>query len=391
MSLPPLSARSQRIQPFQVMALLARARALEAAGRDVIHMEIGEPDFPTADPVRDAGIRALTAGHTGYSPAAGLPALREAIAGHYQTRYGVSVDPYRILITPGASGALVVAMAMLADPGRHVLLPDPGYPCNRNFVECVDAVPRAVRVDAASDYQLTPALAEAACDADTAALMVGSPGNPTGTLARAADLAGLADLARRRNLGLVVDEIYHGLDYADPPAQALRHAPDAIVVNSFSKYFGMTGWRLGWMVVPTGWVPAAEKLIQNLFISASTPAQHAACACFTPAAMATFEARRAAFHERRDTLLPALRELGFRIPGNPAGAFYLYADVSGLCDDSFAFAESLLERAGVAITPGLDFERTAPEAHVRFAYTTDTGRLGEAVERIRGYLRAGGD
>ena len=372
------------------MALLARARELEARGGDIVHMEIGEPDFPTAEPVRRAGEQALARGHTGYLPAAGLPALREAVARHYRSRYGLDVDPGRILITPGASGALVVALAMLVDPGRNVLLPDPGYPCNRNFVELVDAVPRAVRVDAGTDYQLTPGLAADACDDTTAAMLVGSPGNPTGTLASAADLQGLAALGRRRQIGLIVDEIYHGLHYGADPAQALEHAPDAVVVNSFSKYFGMTGWRLGWMVVPPEWVPVAEKLMQNLFISASTPAQYAALACFDEAAMEIFESRRAAFRQRRDFLLPALRSLGFHIPGDPAGAFYLYADVSSLCDDSFSFAGDLLEQAGVAVTPGIDFERTAPERHLRFAYTTDTSRLAEAVERIRGFLAAGG-
>jgi len=387
---PDLSARSHRVQPFHVMALLARARELEAGGADIIHMEIGEPDFATAAPVREAGRQALADGLTGYQPAAGLPALREAIAGHYQRAYKVSVDPGRILITPGASGALLVALAMLADPGRNVLLPDPGYPCNRNFVEAVDAVPRAVRVDAGTDYQLTPGLAAAACDERTAAMLVGSPGNPTGTLASAADLAGLAALGERRGIGLIVDEIYHGLHYDGVPAQALAHAPEAIVVNSFSKYFGMTGWRLGWMVVPTDWVPVAEKLMQNLFISASTPAQYAALACFTPASQAIFEERRAAFRRRRDDLLPALRDLGFHIPGNPAGAFYLYADITALGDDSTELAHGLLEQAGVAVTPGLDFERTAPERHVRFAYTTNTDRLGEAVRRIERFLAAGG-
>jgi len=381
-----LTARSRRIQPFHVMALLARARELESQGRDIVHMEIGEPDFATAEPVRAAGQKALADGHTGYLPAAGLPALREAISDYYARRYSADVAPQRILITPGASGALVIALAMLADPGRHVLLPDPGYPCNRNFVELVDAIPQAVRVGADTDYQLTAALAEAACDERTAAMLVGSPGNPTGTLASAADLQGLAALADQRGIGLIVDEIYHGLHYGDDPAQAVVHAPNAIVVNSFSKYFGMTGWRLGWMVVPAGWTEVAEKLMQNLFINASTPAQYAAMACFTPEAEAIFESRREAFRERRDFLLPALRELGFHIPGNPAGAFYLYADVSALCDDSEDLGRRLLEEAGVAVTPGLDFERTAPERHLRFAYTTDQTRLAEAVERIRQYL-----
>lgn len=390
MPAPPLAARAHRIQPFHVMALLARARELETQGRDIVHMEIGEPDFPTAEPVVAAGRRALADGRTGYLPAAGLPALREAIAGHYRRRYGAEVAPGRILVTPGASGALVVALALAADPGRNVLLPEPGYPCNRNFVELVDAEPRAVPVGADTDYQLTPALAAAAADAATAAVLVGSPGNPTGTLATAGSLAGLAALARRRGFALIVDEIYHGLHYGRDPAQAVVHAPDAIVVNSFSKYFGMTGWRLGWLVVPEDWVPAAEKLLQNLFISASAPAQYAALACFSEAAERIFEARREAFRARRDFLLPALRELGFRIPGEPAGAFYLYADVAALTGDSFALARELLERSGVAATPGLDFERSAPECHLRFAYTTSLERLEAGVERIARHLTAPG-
>ncbi|PWG63504.1 pyridoxal phosphate-dependent aminotransferase [Sediminicurvatus halobius] len=389
MPAPLLAARAHRIQPFHVMALLARARELEAAGRGIVHMEIGEPDFPTAEPVVAAGQRALADGHTGYLPAAGLPALREAIARHYADRYGLDVDPQRILVTPGASGALVVALALAADPGRNVLLPDPGYPCNRNFVELVDALPRAVAVGPDDDYQLTPALAETAMDETTAALVVGSPGNPTGTLATAESLQGLAALAAHHRATLIVDEIYHGLQYGREPAQALAHAPEAIVVNSFSKYFGMTGWRLGWMVVPEAWATPAEKLLQNLFISASAPAQYAALACFGEAAQEIFEARREAFRQRRDFLLPALRALGFRIPGEPAGAFYLYADVSGLTDDSFAFAGDLLERSGVAATPGLDFERTAPQRHLRFAYTTSLPQLEQGVERLAAHLASG--
>ncbi len=388
-TLPPLSGRSHRIQPFHVMALLARARELEAQGRDIVHMEIGEPDFPTAAPIVAAGQQALADGRTGYLPAAGLPALREAIAGHYAQHYGLDIDPARIMVTPGASGALWVALGLLTDPGRSVLLPDPGYPCNRNFVEMLDARPVAVRVGAETNYQLTAAIAALACDEQTAAMMVGSPGNPTGTLASAEDLRGLAALAHERGIGLIVDEIYHGLHYDRPPARALEQAPDAIVVNSFSKYFGMTGWRLGWMVLPEQWVPVAEKLMQNLFISASTPAQYAALACFTDAAYDIFEQRREAFQARRDQLLPALRTLGFHIPVRPDGAFYLYADTSALAADSGEFARDLLEHAGVAITPGIDFERTAPEHHVRFAYTTNQHRLAEAIERIEPFLKAG--
>ncbi len=385
----PLAQRMQRIRPFHVMELLRRANELAASGRDIVHMEIGEPDFPTAAPVIEAGIEALRAGHTGYLPAAGLPALREAISAHYQRWYGVAPPPERIFITPGASGALVVALALVSDPGHGVLLPDPGYPCNRNFVELVDGVPVAVPVGPENDYQLTASAVGEYADADTVAAVIGSPGNPTGTVAGAAGLGGVATAARLRSIALIVDEIYHGLHYQPEIAGAAGEAPEAFIVNSFSKYFGMTGWRLGWLVVPPGYESAAGRLVQNLFISASTPAQHAALACFTGAASEMFEVRRTAFRDRRDALLPAVRDLGFEVPGTPAGAFYLYADASALADDAFTLAGDLLERTGVAITPGIDFEITAPERHVRFAYTTDLRRLEQAVERMRGYFRAG--
>lgn len=370
------------------MNLLRRARELESTGRDIVHMEIGEPDFTTAEPVIEAGIRALREGHMGYLPAAGLPALREAIDGHYRRCYGRGPGAERIFVTPGASGALMVALALVAEPESGVLLPDPGYPCNRNFVEALDAVPAAVPVGPEDDYQLTASSLERAAP-DVVAAMVGSPSNPTGTVMGARALAALGDVAAARGIALIVDEIYHGLHYDDTIASAVNEAPAAFIVNSFSKYFGMTGWRLGWLVVPPGVEAAAEKVIQNLFISASTPAQHAALACFSDAATAIFERRREDFRARRDALLPALRELGFRIPGAPAGAFYLYADSSALADDSFELARHLLEDAGVAVTPGLDFEVTAPQQRVRFAYTTGIDRLEEAVSRMRAWLRAG--
>ncbi|MCS4504003.1 Aspartate aminotransferase [wastewater metagenome] len=384
------AGRIDEVRPFHVMELLRRARALEAAGHDIVHMEIGEPDFTTAEPVVEAGRRALAEGHTGYLPAAGLTPLREAIARHYAEEYGADVAPERIFITPGASGALTLAMALIADPGRTVLLPEPGYPCNRNFAAVVNALPRPVPVTAATDYQLTAALAADHVDADTAGILIGSPSNPTGTMADGPALEALAALADERGIALMVDEIYHGLHYTPAAASAVVHAPQALVINSFSKYFGMTGWRLGWLVVPEGLEAATEKLIQNLYINASTPAQYAALACFTPAAREIFEARREAFRERRDFLLPALRELGLAIPGEPAGAFYLYADVSAVAPDSEALARALLGEAGVAATPGLDFESAHPGRHMRFAYTTGLERLAEGVERIRRYLAAGG-
>lgn len=380
-----VAARNARIRPFYVMELLRRARELEAQGCSVIHMEIGEPDFAPAAPVVEAGVRALREGRTHYLPAAGLPELREAIAEHYADRYGVQIEPQRIFITPGASGALLLAMALVVNPGEEVLLADPGYPCNRSFVELVNGFPRSVPTAPADGYQLSARAVASAWRERTAAVLMGSPGNPTGTLASAAQLRGIAAEVERHQGALVVDEIYHGLCYLADPASVAQHCPQALIVNSFSKYFGMTGWRLGWLVVPAGYETEVEKLLQNLFINASTPAQYAAWACFMPSAREIFEQRREAFRQRRDFLLPALRELGFCVPGVPEGAFYLYADCAALAQDSQTLAEELLEE-GVAVTPGLDFEETAPERHVRFAYTTSLRDLEKGVERIRKYL-----
>lgn len=385
-----LASRLSHIQPFHVMELLTRARALEAAGRDVVHMEVGEPDFATAEPVTAAGVRALQAGQTQYTPAAGLPALREAIAGHYRDVHGVDVDPGRIFVTPGASGALLLALALTVDPGRRVLLPDPGYPCNRNFVRLFDGLPVSVPVSSHTGYQLDAGLLQRHWDPDTVLAMVASPGNPTGDLVPAADLRALAAATGQRGGVLLVDEIYHGLTYGTAPATAAALPGPVMVVNSFSKYFGMTGWRLGWLLVPPGYERAAEKLAQNVFIAASTVAQHAALACFTAEAEAIFEQRRQAFEQRRDFLLPALRKLGLRIPLAPGGAFYLYADAAGLTEDSFAFAAELLEREGVAVTPGRDFGDHQAERHLRFAYTTGLAALEEGVGRIARFVRAGG-
>ncbi|HYQ70695.1 MAG TPA: pyridoxal phosphate-dependent aminotransferase [Gammaproteobacteria bacterium] len=380
------ATRMQRIQPFHVMALLGRARELEAAGRSIIHMEIGEPDFVTPQPVIDAGIDALTAGYTHYTPAVGLAALRARIAAFYGEHYGVSVEPERIVITPGASAALQLVMAVLVNPGDRVLMADPGYPCNRNFVYLVNGEPVGIPVTAATGYQPSPGQVEAHWSQDTAALLVASPSNPTGTLLDAGTLQAFHEFTRARGGALVVDEIYHGLVYDETATTALAVSGDVFVINSFSKYFGMTGWRLGWLVAPRHMVPEFDKLAQNLFLAAPTLSQYAALRAFDADNLEILEARRAAFRERRDYLLPALRELGFDIPALPAGAFYLYADCSRFTADSHAFSQRLLEEAGVAITPGTDFGTFRPERHVRFAYTTSLENLQEGVRRLRDFL-----
>jgi aspartate/methionine/tyrosine aminotransferase len=375
------------IEPFHVMALLARARELEAQGRSIIHMEIGEPDFPTPDPIIRAGVRALEKGELFYTPTPGLPQLREAIAGYYRSRYSVALPASRILVTTGASAALMLACAALIDPGDEVLLADPGYPANRHFVRVVEGVPRAVPVDAASGYQLAPEHLERHWGPRTVAALVASPSNPTGTLISTEQLSAMAEFVREKGGTLIVDEIYHGLVYEGEYTTAAAFADDVFIINSFSKYFNMTGWRLGWMVVPEAYAREIDKLAQNLYLAAPTPAQHAALAAFEPETLAILESRRQEFQARRDYLVPALRGLGFDIPVMPQGAFYIYAGCGKMTKDSFGFARELLEQAGVAITPGIDFGANAPERHVRFAYTNSIERLREGVARIAEFLR----
>lgn len=384
----PLARRLDRIQPFHVMELLARARELESQGRSIVHMEIGEPDFPTPEPILEAAARALGEAPMHYTPALGLPALRQAIARHYGERYGVDLAPERVIVTAGSSGALLLAAGMLLDPGKQLLLADPGYPCNRHFARFVGAEAVGIPVGPDSAYQLTAGRVERHWTPDTAAVLLASPSNPTGTVVHRPELEAIADTVERLGGALIVDEIYHGLEYGAARAPSVLEVSDqAFVVNSFSKYFNMTGWRLGWLVVPEGYTRAADTLQQNLYIAASTPAQHAALAAFQPDTLAILERRRQEMQRRRDYLLPALRELGFGIPLEPQGAFYLYADCTRFTADSHAFALDVLDKAGVAITPGLDFGCHRPEAHVRFAYTTSLDQLREGMARLAAYLK----
>jgi aspartate/methionine/tyrosine aminotransferase len=375
------------ITPFHVVELLTRARQLEAEGRDIIHMEVGEPDFPTPEPIAHAAVDAIRQGKTLYTQALGLPELREAISGFYQSRYGIAVPAARIAVTGGASGALNLAFACLAEPGSQWLLADPGYPCNRHILRVYEGRPQNIPVGPDTNFQPTPELLRRHWSATTAGLLVASPANPTGTLLTAAEIAALAGVCRAKDGHFLVDEIYHGLTYEGDAATACAAGDDIWVINSFSKYFQMTGWRLGWMVIPEPYVRDVEKLAQNLVLCPSTPAQHAALAAFAPETIAILETRRGEFRKRRDFLAPALESVGFRITARPRGAFYLYCDCSGMCDDSFVLARDLLEKVGVAATPGLDFGSNAPEKHIRFAYTTGVDRLAEAVDRLHGYFR----
>jgi aspartate/methionine/tyrosine aminotransferase len=383
-----VAQRMEGIAPFHVMELMAKAHALETLGRDIVHMEVGEPDFPTPQPIVEAALRFIATGHVHYTHALGLPQLREAISGYYQDCYGVAVDPERIIVTSGASGALLLALGVLINPGDEVLMADPGYPCNRHFVRALEGRARPVPVDASTAYQPTAQLVARHWSPTSRALLVATPSNPTGTVIEPTELAAIRQVVSERGGSLLVDEIYHGLTYGFDAETALSIGDDMFVINSFSKYFGMTGWRLGWLVAPRGYVREIEKLAQNLFISPSTPAQHAALAAFGPATREVLEVRREEFRRRRDTLLPGLRALGFTIATEPRGAFYVYADSSRHADDSFVLADRMIVEAGVAATPGLDFGSRAPERHMRFAYTVARERIEEGLVRIGKFLGA---
>ncbi len=387
--LPEFARRLDDIEPFRVMAILARARALEAEGRDIIHLEVGEPDFATPEPIVQAGVAALQAGYTHYTPALGLPALRRAIAHYYGERYGVSVGAERIAVTPGASGGLLLAMAALFNPADEVLLAEPGYPCNRHFARVIEAKTRPIPVGAATSYQLSAELVAAHWGPQTRGVLLANPANPTGSVVDATALRAIHGVVRERGGWLLVDEIYHELIYDRNEPSALALGDDVIVINSFSKYFLMTGWRLGWLVLPEALVAAVDKLAQNLFLAAPTVAQHAAIAALAPATRGLLEARKAELQARRDYLLPELQRLGFEVSAKPAGAFYLYADCSRFNDDSEDFAERLLLEAGVAVTPGTDFAGAEGRRYVRLAYTAELPRLREAVSRMEAWLRSG--
>jgi aspartate/methionine/tyrosine aminotransferase len=400
------AARTEEIAPFQVMAILQQAQELATQGVDVIHLEVGEPDFNTPEPITRAAIKALNEGKTHYTPALGLPELRQAIADFYQSRYGVEISAKRIAITPGASGALLLLMAARLEAGDELLMADPGYPCNRHFARVFEARGRLIPTRAETGFQLTPKQIKQHWKKGTSkAVLMASPANPTGAMIPYEELEKIAEQARQLGGELWVDEIYHGLTYHDAeqgctesnsscdikkvgkrPQTALALGNDVVVINSFSKYFGMTGWRLGWMVVPEHYIPVVERLAQNLFLAPATPSQYGALAAFGEDSLAIMEERRLELQQRRDYLLEALPVLGFKIPVIPDGAFYIYADASELTEDAQSFCEQLLKDTGVALTPGFDFGEQNANHYVRFAYTTNIERLEQAICRIKAWL-----
>lgn len=387
------STRADKIEPFYVMEVAKAAQQLakEVANgpEPMIFLNIGEPDFTAPAQVQQAASACIAQGSTQYTNALGLEALREAISAWYQSRFGVDVPAQRIVITAGASAALQLACLALIEPGDEILMPDPSYPCNRHFVSAAEGTAKLIPTGAAERYQLSAEQVAAHWGEQTRGVLLASPSNPTGTSIDPAELRRIHEVVKARGGITIVDEIYLGLSYEEAFGHsALAISDDIISINSFSKYFNMTGWRLGWMVVPEAMVPVVERMAQNLFICASTISQHAALACFTPESIATFEARRAEFKARRDYFLPALKELGFGIDVMPDGAFYAWADCTPLCEklgvkDSWEFAYALMEKARLAITPGRDFGTADTARHVRFSTANSMEQLQEAVRRMQ--------
>lgn len=381
------TSRAKEIESFKVMDLLKRAKQLDAEGFDVIHMEAGEPDFGTAPRVKEAAHQAIDQGLTQYTPAAGIPELRQAIARFYGQRYGLKIDASRVIVTSGASGALLMVFGLLADPETTFMMADPGYPCNRQFLRMLEARSQLVPTTAAEKFQLTPELINREWHQRTAGVLIASPANPTGSVLHKEELQGVADAVKQQGGVLVVDELYHGLTYGFDAPSILEIDPDAFVINSFSKYFGMTGWRLGWIVAPESAVPELEKLAQNLYISPPTVSQYAALAAFDDESLEEFERRRHQFELRRDLLVEGLRKLGFDIPLMPEGAFYVYADASHLTDNTYDYCWRLLEEAHVAATPGLDFGSYRANQFIRFSYTTGLDRIELMLKRLAAFIK----
>jgi aspartate/methionine/tyrosine aminotransferase len=381
-----ISQRAQAMDTFFAMEFGSRAAALAAQGHDVIRLSLGEPDFGAPPAVLDAAAATARQGAIPYTAALGLPALREAIAGFYLREHGIAIAPQRIIVTAGASAALLLVTAALVDPGDEVIVGDPSYPCNRQFLSSFGANVQLVATGPDTRFQLDADSVRAHWTAHTRGVMVATPSNPTGTSVPPAELAAICAHAREHGAWRIVDEIYLNLGDRDTdgraPQTVLAFDDDAIVINSFSKYFGMTGWRLGWCVVPEALVPALERLAQNYYICPSTLAQQAALACFTPESLAVCEQRRVEFLRRRALVLDGLKRIGLPVPVPPDGAFYVYFDVGGTGLTSWQFCERALQEVHVALTPGKDFGQCGADSYVRLSYAAGTAQLEEAVRRL---------
>ena len=382
---PILAARLSNIPPFHVMEVVRIAEQLELQGVDVIHLEVGEPDFPTAPSVVERACNALQSGRTRYTDARGIIELRRALSKWYGTRDTI-VPAERIQITVGASGALLLATAATTNPEDGVLVADPTYPCNPRFVEAVGGVVHWVQTDALQNFHPTQKqLATEATDRDRT-LILAHPANPTGQAVPQEQLRRIIKWCEETKRHLIVDEIYQNLSFTDELRSSLMLSEQHFVVGSFSKYFNMTGWRLGWLVIPEYALEATQRLAQHLFICAPSFAQEAALACFEPQALEAAESHRIELKNRRDFMIPRLKKLGFQIIAEPEGAFYIFVDASALTSDAQAFCAQLIIETGVAITPGIDFSRSLPNTWIRIAYTQPLPRLKEALRRIAGFI-----
>jgi aspartate/methionine/tyrosine aminotransferase len=381
-----VSRRAQAIRPFVVMDVVARAKELEAAGRDIVRLEIGDPDFPTPEVIARAGEAAIEEGSTHYTQSQGLPDLREALGAHFRAVYDVGVDPADIVVTQGTSPAMLLLFGALLDPGDEVIMPDPCYPAYPNYVSFLGGVPKALRVHAEDGFRYRIDELRAAIGPRTKAIMITSPSNPTGAVLGAEDLAALAKVAEDTGVFIASDEIYHGLNFCGPDRSILEFTDRAFVLNGFSKAYAMTGWRLGYLIAPREFVRPAEKIQQNFFLAANAFVQRAGVVALTQA-QDDVARMRGMYDERRRFLVPALRDVGLRIDCEPCGAFYVFADARSWSDDSLELSSRLLEEAGVACAPGVDFG-PGGEGFLRFSYATALDRLTEGVERLRSW--AGG-
>ena len=385
--MPRLAKRIEQVMPFYAVELFKQAVALNAQGRDIISLGIGEPDFTAPPQVVETLNRAAQAGLSGYTSPAGIMPLRAAIADYYAAQFGATVSPDRVIITSGASGALLLACMTLVNPGDEVLMPDPSYPANQNFVTAAGGIPRLIPASAEQRFQLDAADIREHWGPATRGVLIASPSNPTGASIDREALRALVAEVKQRDGFVIMDEIYLGLYYEDQPESALTLDDSIVIINRFSKYFHMTGWRLGWLIVPPHLEAPVEKLAASLAICAPSLAQHAALTCFEPEVLRLYETRRLSFKQRRDYLLPEFERLGLRVPVVPDGAFYIYADITEHSADSRDFSHRLLHEAGVAAVPGMDFGPAHATSMLRFSYATGLDRLEEAIARMGRFLQ----
>ena len=381
-----VSNKALNIEPFHVVSLITRAMELEKQGKKIVNLVVGEPEFKTPKPIIDSAIKSLEQNKIRYSPSLGKVELRESIAKWYQDREKINLSYNKIAVTSGSSAALLLTMAVLLNPGNEVIISDPSYPCNRHFVAAMEGVATCVPVDSKTNYQLTLEKVKDNWTEKTRAVLVSSPSNPTGGILDYEELEKIYSFVCSQGGYLIVDEIYRGISYDKEPVSATALGENVFVINSFSKYFCMTGWRLGWLVAPEKFIEKIEHLAQNLYISNSDIAQDAVLSAFSPDVVSQLDSNLIHYKEQKDYLMNELLRIGFKIPVEPKGAFYIYADASDFTDDSYKFCWKILEDIGVAIAPGLDFGNYRSNIHVRFSFPKTINIMSEGIKRIDNYL-----